>query len=123
MGAPIPDISDLWAEKFVNAVPPVSPTVLNALAPKPLVAQPPVQPHPFSMATSAPTVGTQSPSVAGVTGAPIGIGIVGGFRGAPDVLAGGAASGTSRPSLSVGTLPPVSAANEPHESHSMPAWM
>merc|ERR1712224_623934 len=35
--APIPDISDLWAEKFVNAVPPVSPTVLNALAPKPLV--------------------------------------------------------------------------------------
>jgi hypothetical protein len=122
----VPDISDLSAEKFINAVPPVSAAVLRALAPKPIAVKPPVQPHPVYMATSGPT-SMESLSVAGGTGAPIIGGVTGApasfTTGAPAMLAGGAASRTSRPSLVVGTLPPGAAANMPQENHSMPAWM
>jgi len=132
---PIPDISDLWAEKFINAVPPVSAAVLKALAPKPGIVKPPVQPHHAYSATFETTPKQLQPvyalpvsgaSVAGGTGVPVGGGTgapVGGGTGAPVISAGSVAGGTPRPSLSAGTLPPAYAANSHQENHSMPMWM
>lgn len=148
---PIPDVSDLWAEKFINFVPPVSPSVLKALMPKPVIVKPPVELHAVSVDSQAPTA-TGAPLPAAVTGAPIGgsagvpmagttgvpvgggtgsptaVGGTGtplatGGTGAPTILAGGAVAGTPHPSLAVGTLPPANAGEASKEEHSMPMWM
>jgi len=120
----IPDISDLWAAKFINAVPPVSPALLRALAPKPVIIKPY---QAVAVGTGAPTVGTQAPVVGtqapmvGTTGAAVagttGASVAGG-TGAPVLAAGG----TPRPSLPVGTLPPAYAVAAPAE-RTIPMWM